>query len=70
MLSDVQFLRSKLEKLDGGNELASHLTSTIEAKHVAASSSSPSPNSGPPAVPSRDASISPSTREGNDSHDS
>ncbi|EFE44882.1 hypothetical protein TRV_00363 [Trichophyton verrucosum HKI 0517] len=70
MLSDVQFLRSKLEKLDGGNELASHLTSIIEAKHLAASSSSPTPSSGPPAVPSRDASISPSTREGNDSHDS
>ncbi|KAM5468784.1 hypothetical protein MauCBS54593_004779 [Microsporum audouinii] len=70
MLSDVQFLRLKLEKLDGGSELAGHLTSIIEAKHIAASTSSPSSNSGSPAVPSRDASTSPSTSEGNDSHDS
>ncbi|KAK2853216.1 hypothetical protein FQN49_005291 [Arthroderma sp. PD_2] len=70
MLSDVQFLRSKLEKLDGGSELASHLTSVIEAKTIAASASSPPPNSGSPAVPSRDTSSSPSTGEGNDSHDS
>ncbi|EFR00910.1 hypothetical protein MGYG_03913 [Nannizzia gypsea CBS 118893] len=70
MLSDVQFLRSTLEKLDGGNELISHLTSVIEAKHVAASPSSPVPNSGSPAVPSRDTSTSPSTGERNDSNDS
>ncbi|KAK2748544.1 hypothetical protein FQN57_000678 [Myotisia sp. PD_48] len=61
MLSDVQFLRSKLDKLDGGSELGNHLEGIIAAKPIAAS-----PEAGSTNTASLDSAASPKNGEASD----
>lgn len=62
MISDVEYFKAKIDKLDGSGDLGDHLVGIVQAKSVASSPKSESP---PPPPPIQDADHPPQQAEKN-----